>query len=740
MRDVFEGIHFIKTNAAFEKTYHPKNSAPMFRRSFTLNHAGEATLSICCLGYGKFFINGVESEDLFIAPVSNYGKTLWYTQYDVTHLLNQGVNTFCVWCGNGWYNETMETTWKFSEASWRDVPKFIMRLDVDGETVLTSDESWKCCNESAIYYNNLRSGECFDSRLYDERWTSAEYDATAWSFAIVDDQEPKGVFRRCDCEPIRECTLYPAKKVIQTGEKRYLFDIGQCISGYVRLSVCQKSGDELIIRYAEQIDEELELKLNGMRKYYSDCELMTDHYICNGKPSIWSPRFTYHGFRFIEIDGLDSASLDMVTGVFVHQDIALRSDFSCSNPLLNRLFQMGRMSTYSNLFYMPTDCPTREKMGWTNDAQASADQMLTNFEIERFFEKWNQDLCDAVREDGMMPGIVPSSGWGYEWGNGPVSDGALFEIPYQLYLHTAKPDALIHNYPYFMKYLDMMTRMKDADGNLTMGLHDWIPPGNIAGSKGKIPQAFINAIFEVKFLRITQLAAQLSGRDDTQLKERIVQGIEFVRSRYINAQGRCTINEQTAPAMLIYHRLYENLEPLKEQLRTLIEENMFHNSCGMVGLRHLYIALNMCGLEEYAYRIITSDSYPGYAYWIENGATTLWEKWEPRDSKNHHMFSDFMSWMIKTLLGIAPQKEYPGYEQVQIAPYFPPTLDYAAGSINTVRGEIAVDWKREEKGIALNIRIPEGVCATLRDIDLLSGSHQFMIDAQSLQGGRYARI
>lgn len=172
---------------------------------------------------------------------------------------------------------------------------------------------------------------------------------------------------------------------------------------------------------------------------------MTDKVICSGKPIVWSPKFAYHGFRYIEIEGLETADEVIVEGVFVHQAVELRTQFECSDDFLNKLFRGGIMATYSNMFYSITDCPTREKLGWTNDAQASCEQILTDFKAEDVLNKWLQDIRDAMREDGAMPGIIPTPGWGFHWGNGPVSDGVLFEIPYRIYLHTGNGSPLLES-------------------------------------------------------------------------------------------------------------------------------------------------------------------------------------------------------------------------------------------------------------------------------------------------------
>ena len=627
---------FIKPNIAFQREYSQKNFAPMFRKTIVLPKIQNARLTVCGLGFAYYYINGqTVSQDLFTAPVSNYTKTLWYNEYDVSHLLQEGVNTFSVICGNGWYNESMQSDWFYHEAPWRDVPTFILKLEADGKTVLVSDEHWKCKPESAVYFNELRNGEYFDARKYDPDWIKSEYDDSDWDYAVRDVFPPTGKFCRCDCEPIREMAEYEPVSITQVGEKKYLYDIGQNISGYVRIRTKGTCGDVLTIRYAETVSEDLSLYLGDIPRPYQEGEMQTDRLILSGKPIEWSPKFAYHGFRYIEIDGIENVDTIEVRGVFVHQDVKRKTDFSCSDSFLNTLFEAGVMSVYSNLFYQLTDCPTREKLGWANDAQASCDQILTNFHSVDFFKKWYHDILDAQMPDGALPGIIPTSGWGYAWGNGPVSDGVLFEIPYRVYLHSGDDSLLKNGYAYMKRYLAYLKRRENEDGFVSFGLDDWSAPD----CRVTTPVELINAVLTVWFYRVTALSAKcLHIAED--FSEEINRLKNLIIRKYIFEDGTCRVCEQTAVALLIYFDIYEDIEPLANQLKALVEEKDFHHDCGMVGIRRLLHALNKCGLQEYAYRILTAEGNPGYKEWFDLGATTLWERWQGignADSKNHHM-------------------------------------------------------------------------------------------------------
>ncbi len=722
---------FIKPDVPFRPEFSGRNSAPMFRKRFTVSGIGtRATLSVCGLGIAYPYLNGKPiSGDLFTAPVGNYNKTLWYVTYDVTSLLRRGDNQLAVICGNGWYNEDIPSSWHWDEADWRDLPKLALQLDMDGKTIVLSDASWKCKPESAVLFNALRSGEIFDARLWDSAWTELNYPDADWQNAVADDCPPKGILRECHCPPIREHEVYHARPIRRLASDRFVFDIGQNISGYIRLTAIGKAGQRLTIRYAERLTDTGERDLCHMDRFYPKSPIQTDVFICSGKQTTWSPKFTYHGFRYIEIEGIHDPDEVTVCGVFVHQAVEPLTQFRCSENSLNRLFRAGRISTLSNLFYLLSDCPTREKMGWTNDAQSSAEQILTDFDTVAFFRKWLTDIYDAQREDGALPGTIPTPGWGYDWGNGPVSDGVLFELPYRIYLHTGDPTDLLRARPCFVRYLDFLRTQEDPDGWISeFGLPDWTAPT----VRTVTPRAFINEVLRCRFYRITALAAELSGEDATEYRRLAEGSAEKLRKRFLGADGSCSVDAQTAVALLISEKICPPTPQLTAQLARLTEETDFHHTCGMVGMRHLFDALELCGLQESAYRILTSDGYPSYRNWLDHGATTLWEKWIPdcsqgSNSANHHMYSCFMKWMIQSLVGIRLLAMQNGVQTVRIAPYCPDELSFAEGSYRVPDGgTVRVRWERVSRGnITLRISVSGNIQVLYGDKILADGIHCF---------------
>ena len=711
----FENIRFIKCKEPFLKEFSLKNMAPMFRKKINIDEFENAKIRICGLGYVHCYLNGKKiTDNIFIAPISNYNKTLWYNEYDVSDLICKGENTFALILGNGFFNETIPTHWKFHEALWRDNPKFIMELIVDGETILVSDNTWKCKAESATYFNQLRMGEYYDANICPENWMMPDFNDENWGYAVFDNNEPCRIFRKCECEPVRECRVYAPVKIIKINDNTCVYDFGQNISGYSRLKVRGNKGDEITLRYAECIDENQRLAYYGMDTYYlkSISGFQTDKIICSGKELTWSPKFVYHGFRYIEASGTDYCDKLDISAVFVHQDIKRRTEFECSDQYINKLFNCGIMSSYSNMFYILTDCPTREKFGWTNDTHSSCEQFLTNFEIEKLLEKWHQDIKDAMKDSGELPAIVPTAGWGYHWGNGPVSDGILFEIPYRIYLHTGEDKLLKNSLEYFKRYLSYLDTRKDCNNFVDFGLDDWATPGG----ETLVEVQFINAVLIYSFLKITALACKLSGNED---EEKYIKQAEClkktIKEKYIDSSGLCIINEQCSVAMLIYYDLYDDILPLKNQLRKLVEATDYHLKCGMVGIRRLLHTLSKCELSEYALKLLKKDGYPGYKLWMDNDATTLWEKWDINtnsDSKNHHMYSDFMSWLIKVPGGIKINENKCGELEFDFSPHFIKGIDFVKLSYETAKGNINVNWKKN--GNKINVVLSKGSGVTIK--------------------------
>jgi len=722
MSIIKENVNFIEFPEEFCYEYRTIETAPIFRKRFNIKQEPKnAILTVCGLGYGYYYLNGkAVVDDLFTAPTSEYNKTVWYNVYDITEQLNEGENLFAVILGNGFYNETLHTVWENNNAEWRDVPKFFLELEIDYgdyKEKIVSDESWICSKNSPILFNQLRSGETYDARV-GEAWRFDNYDDSDWINARASKKLPKGVLRECPCEPIIRDTEYQYIDAFINASGNWVLDFGQNMSGFVRVEYCGESGTQLLLRHSERLKDDGTCEFNTMdsENFYTGCDFQVDRVILGEGKTCYEPRFTYHGFRYLEIEGLDrKPEKNEFTAIFVHQDIKTISTFDSSNETLNTIFNISRISCWSNLFYIPTDCPTREKMGWANDAQASCEQLLQNYDIYNMFSKWLQDIFDSMRPDGSMPGIIPSHGWGYEWGTGPISTGVLYEYPYKMYRYTGNDEPIKAAYPYMLKHLEYnISKIDSNDGLIGYGLCDWAGP---FPAIAPTPLKLTDTLLVIKFLRVTIFSAELLGDSDTakKLKKQEKELEESFCREYINEDGSSKISEQTALAMMIDLGVYDKLEPLKMQLISEIEKYNYHHHCGMLGLQYLFNALDICDISDLGIKMITADGHPSFKQWITDGATTMYERWSNDESNNHHMFTSLLSWFNRSLVGLRLDDNINAFKKAIIAPVFAESLNYCSGTYNTKSGYYSVSWKRlENENIALDIEIPEGATAKIK--------------------------
>ena len=720
---IFEGAYYIKAQETLDKEKSILEHAPLFRKRFNLQKSGKAKLYVQALGYGVFYLNEKPiTEDLFISPVSNYNKVLWYNIYDVTSLLNEGENVICGILGNGFYNEGLDTVWKYCDAPWRDVPKFILKLVVDEETKIVTDDSWKCNEKSFITYNQLRAGETYNAIFHDKNWTKVDYKDNFWKYAIKDSNIPKGIFLECTCPPIREEEYYKPISIMQTGIDTIVYDFGVNISGFVRIQVQGKKGQTITIRYAEEIDEKGKLELNNLDCYYNNVEFQVDKMILSGKKDSYQPFFTYHGFRFAEVKGASKVIND-ISAVFIHQDIKKKANFVCGNDLLNKIYNAGIRSILSNAHYTFTDCPTREKLGWLNDMQATVKTCLYNFDSIALYEKILTDLHYEIDEQGAFPAIIPSYGWGKH--NGPVAEGFLFEVPYRYYLLTGNSRLLKEYLPDFYRYLKYLKNRVEKKNRYVLG--DWLGFQN-----APTPIDFIERAYLYRFLGIIELTEKINGNyeKEKELSREKNAVLSRLIKEYYAEDETCKIEEQTALAISLAFHINES-KKIKEQLVRRVEQDNFQNKCGMVGTQFIYEALTICQKSNYAYKMLTETEI-GYKLWFKNGATTLWETWNGihNGSHNHHMFSSCIGWMMSSLLGV----DFDGTAKlILLNPCFVKEVGFVEGYIGLENGRVESRWEFINNKIKYCVIVPEGYTAKYKEKILLPGKYEFLEEEYELE-------
>jgi alpha-L-rhamnosidase len=408
--------------------------------------------------------------------------------------------------------------------------------------------------------------------------------------------------------------------------------------------------------------------------------------------------------------------MDSLCGQVVHTAFEESGSFECSNELLNKIQQCVHWSTLTNYHGIPTDCPHREKNGWTGDAMLSAEQVLMNFDPMTAYTKWMKDFRDIQRPSGQLPGIVPTGGWGFNWGSGPAWDSAALLIPWYMYVYCGDIGILQNMYETMKKYVDFVTTMSN-EYIVDFGLGDWCPPEG--GTRGyKCPSAVTDtAYYYVDAGLISKVAGLLNKSEDQRKYACLAENIgSAFRRKFLNTEtGAVTGECQTSAACVLYQGLINEDEKGKVlgKLVEYVEAEEGHIDCGILGAKYLLHTLTEAGRADLAYEIANQTTFPGWGYWIAQGATTLWESWKGDASRNHHMFSDIGAWFYKGLAGINPDPKEPGFKHVILRPGIVPGLTWVNSSHQSMYGRIECNWKINAQGLEIKAVIPVNCHASL---------------------------
>ncbi len=696
-------------------------SAPLLRRSFTIDRKVRlARAYVCGLGYFELYLNGKRVGDHLLDPgYTRYDRRALYVTHDITGLLQRGDNAAGVVLGNGWFNVINKTAWDWDKAPWRAAPKLLCQLEIyfeDGNRLtVASGVDWKT-SDGPITYNTIYSGEIYDARREQAGWNAPGFDDSAWAAALLVDR-PQGVVSAQMMPPIRVDRTFQTAGISEPKPGVFVFDFGQNLSGHAQLSVQGPAGAEVSMKYAERLAanglvDQTDIAQHVVR-FDASQRFQTDTYILKGGPrENWSSRFAYDGFRYVEVRGFPGKpDKDSVSAIFFHSDVPAAGHFECSNPLLNRIAAAAQRSYLGNLQGIPTDCPHREKNGWTGDAHLAAELGMFNFYPSAVYSKWIQDLADEQRPDGRLPGIVPTSGWGYTWGNGPAWDSAFLLIPYYQYLYYGDTEEFRLHYDSLKRYVDYLTS-RAQDGIVNIGLNDWAP------FKTKTGAPITDTAYYYVDTKIVALAAGLLGReeDERHYQEQAANiRRAFERRFYHPASGLYNNGSQTALSCALYQGLVEpeNKERVLSNLVAAVEKNNFHIDTGILGAKYLLNALTQNGRPDVAYRIAAQKDLPSWGWWIEQGATTLWEQWDGGSSRFHVMYGDIDAWFYKALAGINPDPAAPGFKHFFVTPRVVGDLTSARAEYNSARGKIISDWKVVNGEFRLALRVPANATATV---------------------------
>lgn len=723
--------------------------APYFRKAFTLDRKiVSARAYIAVAGLYELYLNGEKVGNHRLDPMyTRFDRRSLYVTYDITPQLRQGENAVGVLLGNGWYNHQSKAVWDFDRAPWRARPAFCMdiRIVYDDGTVqsVVSDTTWKTAS-GELTFNSIYTGEHVDFNVEQKDWNTINFKDANWSYACLRNA-PSGNITAQQLQPIRNVKAFDAKAKTKLDEKTYLLDFGQNMAGVTQLKIKGERGTVVKLKHGERLLSDGRVDLSNIDVYYRGDKIQepfqTDVLILSGKEDEFMPKFNYKGFRYVEVSANRPLYPDQFSlrAHFMHSDVVQTGKIEASDPLINKLQQAANNSYLSNLMGYPTDCPQREKNGWTGDGHFAIEAALYNFDAITVYEKWLADHRDEQRADGVLPDIIPTGGWGYGTDNGLDWTSTIAIIPWNLYLFYGDSKPLADCYENIKRYVDYVD--KNYPGGLTtFGRGDWVPVRTPSDKE------LTSSVYYYVDATILANAAKLFGRKEDEqhyaaLAERIKNA---VNDKFLNKEtGIYASGSQTELSVPLYWKIVpeELIAKVARNLASKVEENDFHLDVGVLGAKAILNALSENGYAETAYKLAVQKTYPSWGWWIENGATTLLENWDLDAtcdiSDNHMMFGEIGAWFYKGIGGIFPDPQQPGFKHIILRPNFPVELDDFKAQHQSPYGLITSEWRREGKKLNYKVVIPPNTTATLylpyaikgkKEIRLKAGIYQFELE------------
>ncbi len=716
--------------------------APYFRKKFVSNKAiVSARAYMATAGLYELYINGQKVGNHRLDPMyTRFDRRNLYVTYDVTSYLQNGENAIGVLLGNGWYNHQSIAVWDFDRAPWRNRPAFCLDLRItynDGtEETIKSERDWKT-SSGAIIFNSIYTGEHYDMRLEQKGWSTALFDDSAWH-EVRYRSVPSEIVSAQQVQPIRNVLTIPTKSVRKFDEKTYVFDFGQNMAGVTQIKVSGEAGTVVKLMHGERLFQNGRVDMSNIDVYYrGDKEkdpFQTDILVLDGKgENEFMARFNYKGFRYVEVtsDKPIHLSESSLTAYFMHSDVPKVGTIKTSNSLIDRLCWASDNAYLSNLMGLPTDCPQREKNGWTGDGHLAIETALYNFDGITVYEKWLADHRDEQQPNGVLPDIIPTGGWGYGTDNGLDWTSTIAIIPWNLYLFYGDSRPLAECYENIKRYVNYVDR-NSPEHLTTWGRGDWVPV------KTRSDKELTSSVYFYVDTKILADAAKLFNKEDdfiyySTLAEKIKNSIN---NKFLNKENGIYANgSQTELSVPLQWKVVpEDMIPkVTENLADKVKAEGYHLDVGVLGAKAILNALSENGYAETAYKVAVQDTYPSWGWWIVNGATTLLENWNlqaERDiSDNHMMFGEVGAWFYKGLGGILPDAQQPGFKHIILRPNFVAGLDAFESKHQSPYGEIVSKWSAKKKNITYEVVIPANSTATLYLPNNVKGEKTIQLEA-----------
>ncbi|WBQ02820.1 alpha-L-rhamnosidase [Kribbella sp. CA-293567] len=697
--------------------------APLLRRAFTVRDGvRSARLYASGLAYQELRINGQRVGDSVLDPgFTDYEDTVLSVTYDVTALLLAGDNVLGAELGRGFFGLSTPNVWRWHQTPWTAQPRLLARLVIehtDGDvTEIVSDGSWRVA-DGPTRFDSLFSGETYDARLHPAGWDESGFDDSGWSAALVV-PAPRGQVRAQEHEPIR---VVEDVVPVEFGQPRpgvWIADFGRTTAGWTKLRVTAPAGTTISLTHGESLlaDGTVFAENPNVRSE----RFQRDEYIAAGNGvEEWEPRFSYKGFRYVQLEGFPGVPTPgSVTMRVVHSDVATVSRFSADQPLYEQLDQAMRRTVLNNLHGIPTDTPKMEKNGWTGDAQVGAPTMAGTLGMARFFTKWLGDLRDSQDENGRLPVIVPTGGWGYS----ELSPATEWSTVYPFLLremHRWYGDErlLAEHWAPVLRYLDYeLGRVEDGLSLSVLG--DWIPPGYPDGPPPEDRRLTGTAYLHRAVVAAAEIGEILGHPEEVdRLRKAARELADGLNRAFLDREAGSyrTASDpdyrQTSNALpLAFGLVPSDLVPaVVANLVADIEARDFHLNTGCLGVGVLLPVLTEHGHPEVAAKVALQRSYPSWGYWFDNGADTMWEMWETGTrSRNHYFQGTVAQWLLENVAGLRNLAN--GWERILIRPDARSQVDSASLRTDTVRGRVSVSWRRVGRVFQLEVQVPVGATA-----------------------------
>ena len=703
--------------------------SPYLRREFRLERpVRSARIYATARGVYELYMNGTRvSEDVLAPGWTDYDRRVQYQTYDVTSLLAEGQNALGAVLGDGWFAGFVGFDPKYRGALYGPRPQFLAQLNLEYEDgtkqTIATDGSWRC-SSGPIAFSDLLMGESYDARREMPGWDEPGFDDSGWYGVESGELGDANLVAQPD-DGVRVTEEIQAKNLTEPETGTYVFDLGQNVVGWVRLRVEGDAGTKVTLRHAEALNPDGTIYTTNLRSARA-----TDHYVLKGDgEEVYEPRFTFHGFRYVEVTGYPGEPLlGAVTGRVVHSATPPTGTFECSSQMVNRLQENILWGQRGNFLSVPTDCPQRdERLGWMGDAQVFVRTAAFNMDVAAFFEKWMVDVEDAQSQEGAFPDVAPllrGSGLiDLRWGAPAWGDAGII-VPWTLYRTYDDTRIVERHYDAMVRWMEYLYEgnsgllRKNRMGN---NYGDWLAP------KGDhTPKHLLATAYWAYDAKLMAEMAEATGRlDDARkyrdLHERIKAAFN---EAYVSPDGKIMGDTQTCYLLALHMGL------LPEELRSTaaghlvrtIEREDWHLSTGFAGVGYLCPVLTETGHTDVAYRLLNNETYPSWGYTIKNGATTIWERWDGwteengfqspnMNSFNHYSLGSVGEWLYRYVAGI--DLGTPGYSHIVIHPRPGGGLTHARGEYDSVRGRISSAWEIEDDRFVLEVTIPPNTTATV---------------------------